>query len=294
MALIVIIGSRYSSKVQRFTACRSLLVLATLFLLSYTKILSTVCHVLFFYSDTTYLPKRQMQLFWSTDSSIQLFAIKFTLLFVTCLILFIILLLFNTVLLFARFFLRFKLISSFKPLIDPYLAPYKDRFIFWFGFQLTMRAVYFSLSSFNNNKISLISGVVAAGALLCIQGIVRPFKSKFKNVQESLVLLNLLLVHIFAGHRDYNDSSNEIVEYLILMMLLYFSFFLLYISLTTFCGHRMKQIRSMLDVIHNIWKNKDKNSFKSAKPILSSEVPNPTFNYKEYREPLVALTDSIM
>ena len=56
MALTLIIGSRYSIKLQRFTARRSLPVLATLFLLSYTKILSTVCYVLFFYSDTTYLP----------------------------------------------------------------------------------------------------------------------------------------------------------------------------------------------------------------------------------------------
>ena len=294
MALTLIIGSRYSITVQRFTARKSLPVLATLFLLSYTKILSTVCHVLFFYSDTTYLPERQMQLFWSTDSSIQLFGTKFTLLFVACLIIFIILLLFNALLLFTRFFLRFKLVNNFKPLIDPYLAPYKNRFIFWVGFQLTMRAVYFSLSSFSNKKISLISGVVVTGALLCIQGILRPFKSKFKNIQESLVLLNLLLVHVFAGHRNYNESSSAIVEYLILIVLFYFSFFMLYITLIKSCGRRIKQIRSALDTIYNIWKNKEKNSFKSIKPALSSEVPEVTFNYKEYQEPLVAFNDSIM
>ena len=43
MAFTLIIGSRYSSKLQRLTANRVLKVLATLFLLSYTKVLLTVC-----------------------------------------------------------------------------------------------------------------------------------------------------------------------------------------------------------------------------------------------------------
>jgi len=68
-ALALIMGSRYSTKVQRLTARRCLHVLATLFLLSYTKILSVVCHVLFFYSQITHLPSRQKQLFWSVDTS---------------------------------------------------------------------------------------------------------------------------------------------------------------------------------------------------------------------------------
>ena len=112
-----------------------------------------------------------------------------------------------------------------------------------------MRAVYFSLLSFNNSKISLISGVVVTGALLCIQGILRPFKRKFKNIQESLVLLNLLLVHVFAVHRDYNDSSSAIVEYFILTVLLYFIFFIFYTCLITLCGHKIEQIRIVLDAV---------------------------------------------
>ena len=157
-----------------------------------------------------------------------------------------------------------------------------------------MRAVFFCFSLFSNNKISLISGVVVTGALLCIQGIMQPFQSRFKNIQESLVLLNLLLVHVFAVHRDYNDSNSAIVEYLILTVLLYFIFFIVYTCLITLCSQKMKQIRSVLDVVHNIWKQKGKKSLELSKPALSSEVPDVTFNYKEYREPLVAYTDSVM
>ena len=47
IAVLLIITSRYSTRIQRLTAHRALPVLATLFLLSYTKILRTVSRVLF-------------------------------------------------------------------------------------------------------------------------------------------------------------------------------------------------------------------------------------------------------
>lgn len=53
IATLLIISSRYSTKVQRFTARKTLPVLATLFLSSYTKILLAV---LFSYSTITHLP----------------------------------------------------------------------------------------------------------------------------------------------------------------------------------------------------------------------------------------------
>ena len=49
IATLLIIASHHSTKVQRITARRALPVLATLFLLSYTKILRTLSSVLFHY-----------------------------------------------------------------------------------------------------------------------------------------------------------------------------------------------------------------------------------------------------
>ena len=56
IAAALIVGSRYSARIQRLTAQRALPVLATLFLLSYTKILRTVSSVLFSYSTIIQLP----------------------------------------------------------------------------------------------------------------------------------------------------------------------------------------------------------------------------------------------
>ena len=80
IAFALTVGSRYSSKLQRLTANRVLKVLATLFLLSYTKVLSTVCQVLFFFSTVTHFPGKYSSLVWSVDTSLAVFKVKFCIL----------------------------------------------------------------------------------------------------------------------------------------------------------------------------------------------------------------------
>ena len=93
-----------------------------------SQILSMVCHVSLFYTPMTHLPSRHRQLYWSVGTSIELFGVKFTVLFVLCLLIFLALTSFNVSLFFTRTLLRFSFINKFKPLLDPYLAPYKDKY----------------------------------------------------------------------------------------------------------------------------------------------------------------------
>ena len=120
IAILIIIASRYSSRILRLTYTRSLPVLATLFLLSYTGILRTVLTVLFSYSTVTHLPSGHQQIVWSIDASVPLFGLKFTILFLTCLVLFLLLIPFNFTLLFTRYMLRFKAINHVKPILDAF------------------------------------------------------------------------------------------------------------------------------------------------------------------------------
>ena len=146
LVILLVIASRYFIKVQRLTARRVLPVLATLLLLCYTNILQAVCMVLFFYSKITHLPNKNATLVWSVATDVPLFGYKFVLLFTTCLIIFLVLLLpFNIVLLFLRKLSYFKLINYFKPLIDVYHGPYIDNFYYWTGLQLLIRITIFGL-----------------------------------------------------------------------------------------------------------------------------------------------------
>ena len=127
IAVSIITASRYSTRILRLTYTRSLPVLATLFLLSYTGVLRTVLTVLFSYSTITHLPSGHKQIVWSIDASVPLFGIKFTILFIACLVLFLLLIPFNIALLFTRYFLRFRIINRFKPLLDAFQGSYKDK-----------------------------------------------------------------------------------------------------------------------------------------------------------------------
>ena len=178
IATLIIITSRYSTTIQRLTARRALPVLATLFLLSYTKILHIVSSVLFSYSTITHLPSKHTTLVWSVDANVPLFGVRFTILFIVCLILFLILVPFNVILLFTRTLSRFRFINKLRPLLDAYQGPYKIRYYYWTGFQLGIRAVFFGISTFDRN-VNLTVSIILFDILGGIHGTVQPFNYKY-------------------------------------------------------------------------------------------------------------------
>ena len=159
IATLLIITSRYSTTIQRLTARRALPVLATLFLLSYTKVLLTVSNVLFSYTSITHLPSNHTTLVWSVDTSVPLFGVKFTILFIACLILFLILVPFNVILIFINKLSYFEVVTYFKPLLDAFQGPYKIKFHYWTGIQLLIRAIVFGLSALNRNANLMIGSI---------------------------------------------------------------------------------------------------------------------------------------
>ena len=185
IATLLIITSQYSTTIQRLTAHRALPVLATLFLLSYTKVLLTVSKVLFSYTSITRLPSNHTTLVWSVDTSVPLFGVKFTILFIACLILFLIFIPFNVVLIFTKKLSYFKVVTYFKPLLDAYQGPYKITFHYWTGLQLIIRAIFFGLTALDRN-INLTLGTLLIAVLIWLQERMIPFKTKMNNYMEIL------------------------------------------------------------------------------------------------------------
>ena len=219
LVIFFIIASRHSSKLQRLTARRVLPVLATLILLSFTKILRTTSTALFFYSEIIHLPSDHTTLVWSVDTRVTLFGIKFAILFTVCLILFLILLQFIVVLIFTRTLSRFKIINRFKPLLDAYQGPYKSKFYYWMGLQLLTRTVFFGLSALSSNTNIMISTIVI-GTIILVQGVVNPFKSRRQNIHELLVLLNLQALFAVTQYAVgiYILISLAILQFMIILL----------------------------------------------------------------------------
>ena len=291
IAFTLIIGSRHSSKVQRLTANKVLKVLATLFLLSYTKTLLTVCQVLFFFSSVTHLPSEHSTLVWSVHTGVELFGVKFCILYTVSLIVFLLLLLFNTFLLFPRTVSRWRFINYFKPLLDAYFGPYKQKYQFWIGLQLFIRSCFFGLSALSRS-VSLFSGAVLVGIVLCMHGIVYPFKNKFKNIQESVVLFDLSAVYVTALYNEYENSKYKlfIIRLLIITVLAYFIVLIFCHCIMLMYGGVIKgRANKIKQMLMTRITRKQTCSESLHMEDLRSKIPDVAFNYKEFREPLVAL-----
>ena len=289
IAASLIIASRYSTRIQRLTARRALPVLATLFLLSYTKMLRTTCNVLFLYSRVVYLPSNDTELVWSVDANVAVFKVKFMILFIACLVLFSIMIPFNVILIFTRFLFQFRLISKFKPLIDAYQGAYKDNCYYWIGLQLVMRAIFLGLSSLDRN-INLKVGIILIPILAGVHGLARPFKRRFKNYQEFIWLMNLQVLHVLS----FNVTNMMYVNILVTIAMVHFSIIIVYHVITytrigkvtnsciiSWCSH-------VYTVLSKLIKSCKSENIPIARGREMNEIPDVTYNYREYREPLIA------
>ena len=195
LTITLITASYYSSKVYRFTAQRGLAVLATIVLLSYTKILCTVSSVLFNYSSITHLPSNKTMHVWAVDANVSLLSGRFIALFILCAILFVMLLLFSTMLLLGKSLQKFGIVRKLKPLLDAYQRPYKAKFYYWTGLQLVFRVALFSISSLSRNS-RLITNIIIIYIISILHGSCKPFRNMIDNYQEYFLIVNLLVLHI--------------------------------------------------------------------------------------------------
>ena len=284
IAISIIIASRYSTRILRLTYTRSLPVLATLFLLSYTGVLRTVLTVLFSYSTITHLPSGYQELVWSIDASVPMFGIKFSILFIIYLVLFLLLIPFNIMLLFTRYFLQFRIVNRFKPLLDAFQGSYKDKYYYWVAVHLALRSVFFTFYAFPE-KLKLILSTMLLIIFGIYSGYVRPNKHKVVNIQELLLLINLTIMYAVSYQGNIFFTVTNVM---ISLAFVQFGTIVLYNFLTYTCHY---------DVICMLKSTKQKLMIKLCKKknlscvsnnIVLLNIPECTYNYTEYRDGLVS------
>jgi len=287
IATLLIITSRYSITIQRLTARRALPVLATLFLLFYTKVLLTVSNVLFFYTSITRLPSNHITVVWSVDTSVPLFGVKFTILFAACLILFLILVPFNVVLILTKKLSYFKLVTYFKPLLDAHQGPYKMTFYYWPGLQLLLRAIFFGLSATDRN-INLTISVIMFEVLIWVQVKCFPFKTFENNALEFFSLVNL---HTVFAMSLVLTSKSVIVDISVALAMFHLvCVILIHMKRALFknskCLTKISTFLTAVKSLLNIWHTEVHQQHSIQ---LVNAAPEVDFNYKEFQEPLIEL-----
>ena len=211
IAGLIILASRYSFRLTKLLGNRALPLLATLFLLSYMKLLRTVGSTLEFsvistipFEDPT---KLSSEVVWSVDGSLSYFSFPHIFLFVTGFFTLLFLWLPYTLLLFLMQWLRrlshvgiIKWIMRLHPLYDSYFAPLKPKHQYWFGALLLTRGILlvtfastFAIPPNVNLLLLLIIGIL----LTFYMARTHPYKSLAIFLFNCIFFLNLTLLSGF-------------------------------------------------------------------------------------------------
>lgn len=211
----IILLSRYSTVVARLSGSNSVPVLATLFLLSYAKVLATIIVA---FSSTSLEAERTSPLVWLHDGNLKflqgkrialiLVSIVFALFYIIPLTL---LLLFAPVLRRARKHRIVRLVQKLKPLLDAFQGPYKDKFQWWPGLMLVIRIILF-ISLTTNAKhdprlSALFVGLTALPlALLSYGGV---YKNNLLNLHKTALNMNMVVFVLwsFFNYSSYRSKS---------------------------------------------------------------------------------------
>ena len=199
---VIIISAHYSTRASRLFGNNSVPVLATLILLSYTKLLRTVI-TCFGFSVLDY-PQGQ-RLVWSFDGNVPYFGAAHSILFLAALAVLLFLWLPYTLVLLTLQWLRRKSnmrglrwINRWKPLFDAYFGQLKPKHQYWVGLLLLVRVfllVLFATTSAVIPGVNILAVVIVGIGLffyLTIAGVV--YKSLALSVLELSFIANLTVL----------------------------------------------------------------------------------------------------
>ena len=199
IVIFIILLSRRYHIAMRIVGKNAVKVLATLLLLSYTKLLRTIITVLSF----TYIiyPDNSTRYVWLYDGNIDYLKGKHIYLFAaaTTFLLFFVLP-YTLVLVFVQSLQaksEWKVLCwvvKLKPLFDAYTGPYQDKYRFWTGLLLLLRGALFFVFAFNtlgDPSLNLLVIALSSLSFTVLFGNFHPvYKKKYCNILEFSFYLN--------------------------------------------------------------------------------------------------------
>ena len=220
----IIVGRRYSVWFCRLCGSHAVPALATLFLMSYTKILLTVTNAL----SMSWLPCNDSILtVWSVDGNIEYGSGKHLILVVVSCGVLVIGLAYPVLVLCAPLLERYSHkcipqhrwnpVAKLKPLFDAYGGPYKDKYRFWKGVTLMVRLTLTVTFSFTTGGLAIVNAHII---ISCVVGILTfwsftkgVYTKAYLSVLEVFYLLNIFLLSTVSlvtaslGSRDYQLAT---------------------------------------------------------------------------------------
>ena len=213
---MMIFTARHSRILTKLYGNRAVPVLATLFLLSYMKLLRTVTSI-YMFSDLLQYPEISKVTVWSVDGNVDYFGLPHSFLLVAALIVQLFLWLpYTLTLLFYQQLQKishvklFNWVTNLKPFFDVHFAPFKPSHRYWFGVLLLARGVLlviFSSSFATPKNTNLLLLHITIIILFFYMAIVQPYKNKVTLIIQNSYFANILLLSAFVLYAETHDNK---------------------------------------------------------------------------------------
>ena len=246
IATAIIYATNHSIKLTNFLGDRSVPILVTLFLLSYTKLLQVIIASLGYTQINEYGAndsRNHTLTVWSLDGNYAYCHYPHVLLFAAAVLVFLAVWLPYTLVLFSIQWLRkishlrlLKWIPKLNPVFDAHLAPLKDKHHYWFGVLLMVRGillVIFTLTYTVYPNINYIVLLITVSLLLSCSNYYQVYKNRLVQFNESFFLLLLVFIGVTS---ILQDRARQISVYVSISVGLFvFCGMIFRISLQTCC-----------------------------------------------------------
>ena len=219
----IIIASKFSTRVMKLLGSNPVAVLATVILMSYTKLLLTSQGVLSYI--TIQYSNGNTENRWKLDPNIHYFEGKHFPLAVFAISVIAILLAPYILLLSFGYLLQaysgkrgFRWFNKLKPILDAYYAPYSKNARFWTGFLLIVRTCLCIGSTITSNNESIIILIVIPSLLSFTALIpwlkIAVYEKLYINVLEASFILNIIILASATYHIAQMKNNQLLMTYI--------------------------------------------------------------------------------
>ena len=221
LVILVIVISEYSPRFARLIGKRDpVATLATLLLLSYAKILSTIIQVYSF--STLEYPDETSINVWLPDGNVELYDVKCIILMIVAFIIIIPGFLYTILLLFWQWLVqtpRWKVFrwtrnTKLNAFITTYHVPYNKRYRYWTGLLLVVRVILYITAAFttaDNPQVPLLMIIILVGGLFLLKEVmgIRMYRRLSLDIIEKVMYFNILSFTAFSLYDFRSGNSTK-------------------------------------------------------------------------------------
>ena len=296
LVILIIATSHFSIRISKLSGKNAVQVLATLFLLSYTKLLQFV--ITSVSSTTITYPDGYTKVVWLHDGNIDFLMGKHIPLFIVAVFLLILLSVPYTLSLLSIQWLH-KIshyramfwIQRLKPIFDAYTGPYRANHRYWTGLLLLARIVLVSVFSLNqsinptNNLFAI--AVISVGLLTYFAGVQGTYQNRVHNCLELIFLCNLCLTSVAVLFELSNDKRSPIPLYMSTV-----TAFVTFVGIIIYHAQRQLLLTSIGAKLKNKILRVSKNNSEMVGHLGMQTSTKVTSTVVELKEPLLEENDS--